>query len=166
MTLYVQAIAVTGFTGVMTAAACEDFRRLVIPNLLPVALCGLWVVFFAAAPTLSGGLAALGCAAAVFVVGALLFACGWLGGGDVKLLSAAALWAGPAGLVPLLMFTAVIGGALGLLWLTPAGRQLIVWTRNLLSSPVSTEGGLAAPIPYGVSIAVAALIVILPPYLG
>jgi len=166
MAPYVQAIAVTGFTGVMTAAAFEDFRRLVIPNLLPVALCVLWLIYFAAAPSLYGGLAAIGCAAAVFFVGALLFARGWLGGGDVKLLSAATLWAGPAGLGPLLMFTAVIGGALALLWLTPTGRHLIVWTRNLLSSPVSTEGGLAAPIPYGVSIAAAGLIVILPPYLG
>src|SRR5260370_41483230 len=52
MTPYVQAIALTGFTGVMTAAAFEDFRRLVIPNLLPIALCVLWPGYFAAAPTL------------------------------------------------------------------------------------------------------------------
>ena len=58
----------------------------------------LWPLYFAAAPSLAAALAAIGCALAVFIVGALLFARGYLGGGDVKLLTAATLWAGPAGI--------------------------------------------------------------------
>src|SRR5260370_1363049 len=75
-----------GVPGVMAVAACEDLRRLVIPNRLTLALCVLWPFYIAVAPNLSlaaGGLAA-GCAAAVFVAGALLFARGLIGGGDVK----------------------------------------------------------------------------------
>src|SRR5437763_10384920 len=83
MTPLVEALAITGFAGVMTVAAFEDFRRMVIPNLLPIVLCVLWPLYFAAAPSLYGALAAIGCAAAVFFAGAILFARGWLGGGDV-----------------------------------------------------------------------------------
>ena len=124
MTPYVQTLALTGFTGVMTVAAFEDFRRLVIPNLLPIVLCALWPFYFAAAPSLYGALAAIGCAAAVFLVGAVLFARGWLGGGDVKLLAAATLWVGPAGTPSLLMLTGVLGGALALFLLLPVGSQM------------------------------------------
>ena len=167
MTPYVQTLALTGFTGVMTVAAFEDFRRLVIPNLLPIVLCVLWPFYFAAAPSLYGALAAIGCAAAVFLVGAVLFARGWLGGGDVKLLAAATLWVGPAGTPSLLLLTSVLGGALALFLLLPLGGQIAVAARGMLGQPpISAERGLAMPIPYGVAIAGAALIVILTPHFG
>ena len=89
-------VPVAGFTGLMAVTAFEDLRRLVIPNRLILALCVLWPFYLAIAPKLSlasGGLAA-GCAAAVFVVGALLFARGLIGGGDVKLLNHACNGAG------------------------------------------------------------------------
>lgn len=167
MTLHAQALALAAFSAVMAAAAIEDFRRLVIPNLLPILLCALWPVYFAAAPTLYGALAALGCAAAVFLGGAVLFARGWLGGGDVKLLSAATLWAGPAGTPSLLILTGVLGGALALFLLMPLGRQTLAAARRLLGQPpAQAERALAMPVPYGVAIAGAALIVTLPPHLG
>ena len=167
MTPYVQAIALTGFTGVMTAAAFEDFRRLVIPNLLPIALCLLWPVYFAAAPTLYGGLAAIGCAAAVFFAGAILFAGGWLGGGDVKLLAAVTLWAGPAGTPTLLVTTSVLGGVMALFLLMPFGSQLAASARLMLGQiPLDHQIGSGVPVPYGIAIAGAALIVILPPLFG
>jgi len=162
---YPQAIAVTAFGVVMAAAAIEDFRRLVIPNLLPILLCALWPFYFAAAPSVYGALAAIGCALAVFIVGAVLFARGYLGGGDVKLLSAATLWAGPAGTPELLMLTGVLGGALALFLLMPFGMHLAAAARGMLGQPpIATERGLAMPVPYGVAIASAALIVTLHPY--
>ena len=124
----------------MAAAAFEDFRRLIIPNLLPIMLCALWPLYFAAAPSLYGALAAIGCAAAVFVVGAVLFARGYLGGGDVKLLSAATLWAGPAGTLQLLMLTGVLGGLLALFLLMPFGMQIAVAARNMLGQPAGDTG--------------------------
>ena len=69
MTIHAQAIVVTAFGVVMVAAAVEDFRRLIIPNVLPIILCVLWPVYFAAAPSLFGALVSIGCAAAVFLVG-------------------------------------------------------------------------------------------------
>jgi prepilin peptidase CpaA len=163
-----EAIVLTAFTVVMAAAAFEDFRRLVIPNVLPVVLCLLWPFHFAAAPSLYGALAAIGCAAAVFLGGAVLFARGYLGGGDVKLLSAATLWAGPAGTPSLLLLTAVLGGALALFLLMPFGRQLMTMARLVLrqSPPAEPDRALAIPVPYGVAIAGAALIVTVAPHLG
>src|SRR4051794_40093488 len=67
MILHPQAIVLTAFEVVMAAAAFEDFRRLVIPNLLPIILVALWPIYFAASPSIYGALAAIGCAAAVFL---------------------------------------------------------------------------------------------------
>jgi prepilin peptidase CpaA len=169
MTLHPQAIALTAFGVVMAAAAFEDFRRMVIPNLLPILLVAVWPLYFAAtAPSLYGALAAIGCAIAVFLVGAVLFAfnSGFLGGGDIKLLSAATLWAGPAGTPELLMLTAVLGGALALLMLIPGSAELATAARVRLGQSVDAGHGLKMKIPYGLAIIGAALIVILHPYFG
>lgn len=168
MTLSPQMVAVTLFAAVMAIAAFEDFRRLVIPNLLPIVLCIGWPFYFAAAPSLTGALEAIGCALAVFLVGAVLFVRGYLGGGDVKLLSAATLWAGPAGTPTLLMLTTVLGGMLALLLLIPGGRQVATAARLMLGQmPAPPPArGLALPVPYGVAIAVAGVIVVLSPYIG
>jgi prepilin peptidase CpaA len=166
MSLHPQAIVVTAFGVVMAAAAVEDFRRLIIPNMLPIMLVGLWPVYFAAvAPSLYGALAAIGCAVAVFIGGAILFSRGYLGGGDVKLLSAATLWAGAEKTPELLLLTGVLGGALALFLLMPFGMQIATAARGLLGQPpLAPERGLAMPVPYGVAIAGAALIVTLHPY--
>jgi prepilin peptidase CpaA len=162
-----QVIVLTAFGVVMAAAAFEDFRRLVIPNLLPILLVALWPVYFAASPSFYGALAAIGCAAVVFLVGAVLFARGWLGGGDVKLLAAATLWAGPAGTPTLLMLTGALGGVLALFLLMPFGTQIAAGARAMLGQPpLQAARGFATPVPYGIAIAGAALIVTLSPHFG
>jgi prepilin peptidase CpaA len=170
MTLHPQAIALTAFGVVMAAAAFEDFRRMVIPNLLPILLVAVWPLYFAAAaaPSLYGALAAIGCAMAVFFVGAVLFAfnSGFLGGGDIKLLSAATLWAGPAGTPELLMLTAVLGGALALLMLIPGSAEIATAARVRLGQSVDAGHGLKMKIPYGLAIIGAAFIVTLHPHFG
>lgn len=168
MTFDLQVLAVVIFAAAMAIAAFEDFRRLVIPNLLPIALCLTWPLYFAThGPTLAGGVGAVGCALAAFFAGAVLFARGWLGGGDVKLLAAATLWAGPSGTPALLMLTGVLGGVLALFLLLPFGSQLATAGRIMLgqTSP-TTERGFGMPVPYGIAIAGAGLIVVLSPYLG
>ena len=102
----------------------------------------------------------------MFLVGAVLFAA-LARGGDVKLLTAATLWAGPARTPALLMLTGVLGGALALFFLMPFGSQITMAVRALLGQPsVSTERGMATPVPYGIAIAGAALIVVLSPHFG
>jgi prepilin peptidase CpaA len=154
-------LSVAAFTGLMAAAAVEDFRRLVIPNTIVAGLCVLWPLHLAATPsfTLAGSLGAGGCAVAVFLVGALLFSRGLIGGGDVKLLAVATLWAGPASTPALLIATAVIGGLLALFVLCSARLHVAIsWARSAAANSL--------PVPYGAAIAAAGVIVTLPPNLS
>jgi prepilin peptidase CpaA len=165
MAMQLQSVALLCFAALMLMAAFEDLRRLIIPNTLTLSLCVLWPFYLAATPSLFSVLGSLGCAVAVFIVGALLFSRGYLGGGDVKLLAAAALWAGPTGTPPLLVLTGVIGGMLALLLLFPPSAHLAVLARAKLGpGDASQRSGLATPLPYGVAIAAAALIVVFFPH--
>lgn len=155
-------LVLLAFVGLMAAAAFEDFRRFIIPNPLTIGLLLLWPMYFAAAPSLRVGLEAIACGAAVFAVGAILFSRGYVGGGDVKLLSAAALWAGPAGIANLMLLTGLLGGALALLLLVPASARIIETGRVALGQSVR-EGEAQRYVPYGVPIAIAAVTVILSP---
>lgn len=168
MTLH--SLALSLFAAIMAVAAFEDFRRLTIPNLLPIVLCAAWPAQVAAAtPGLDGAfgyaLGAMGCALAVFLGGAALFARGWLGGGDVKLLSAATLWAGAPHTPALLLATAIVGGVLALALMNPLGSRLMLAVRCLLNAPGDLGGipdtpAASVPVPYGVAIAGAGLIVV------
>jgi prepilin peptidase CpaA len=84
----------------------------------------------------------LGVALGTFAVLAALFAMGAMGGGDVKLLAALALWIEPLPYLNLLMMMALLGGVLTVLFCAwhVARRQ-----RDKLA------------IPYGVAIAMAGL---------
>jgi prepilin peptidase CpaA len=164
-------VALIGFATLMAAAAVEDLRRLVIPNRLILGLCMLWPLQFgtAAFATSAAALEAVAGAAAVFLAGAVLFSRGLIGGGDIKLLSAAALWAGGRTVLPLLVLTSLFGGLLSLLFLTPLGVRITASRRFALDPAViGSSGGLTAaavPVPYGVAIAAAALTVTFVPHL-
>lgn len=170
-----QNLALNFFTAVMVVAAFEDFRRLTIPNLLPLLLCAAWPLYVAATATqggvLDGALAAVGCALAVFLAGAVLFARGWLGGGDVKLLSAATLWAGAPQTLGLLVLTGILGGVLTLVLLSPLGGRIATAARSRSgflngSGEFSETPTSAVAVPYGVAIAAAGLIVVVSPHIG
>jgi prepilin peptidase CpaA len=166
MTFALHLVPLAGFAGLVAMAAFEDFRRLIIPNVVPAGLCVLWPLHLVTAPGLSlaAGAAAAGCAVAVLVAGAVLFSRGLLGGGDVKLLAAAALWAGPAGTPTLLVLTGLLGGLLCVFVLTPLGQ---IATAASGQAVLDRAGGGAddkrpAVVPYGVAIAAAALITTIP----
>ena len=141
----------------LVAAAWQDLRTLHIVNGLSIAIAALFCVWALAG--LSAGVysvtnlaLAVGCAVALFLLGAAAFAVGLLGGGDVKLLASVGLFAGPALVVDLLLVMAVSGGVLGAAVL--AGVPL---------GPVSGQGGatlrgrLRARMPYGPAISAGGL---------
>jgi len=105
---------------------------------------------------LAGIAAGLAVGVGVFALAAGMFALGWLGGGDAKLMAAAALWVGLRGLAPFAVYTAISGGVLAMAlvalrshWLRPIAVAGPAWARRL-----ATPGEAA---PYGVAIAVGAL---------
>jgi prepilin peptidase CpaA len=92
----------------------------------------------------------LGVALGTFAVLAGLFALRVMGGGDVKLLSALALWIAPMLFLKLLIVMALLGGVLTLVF---GARHVIRRQREKLA------------IPYGVAIALAGLWVLGTSYL-
>ena len=91
---------------------------------------------------------------------------GWLGGGDVKLLSATTLWAGAPQTFGLLAATGVLGGVVALILLSPFGRYASA-ARSLLGHPMAAENPAAPPpVPYGIAIAGAGVIVVVSPHIG
>lgn len=138
----------------VVGAALQDAWRLRISNLFPV----LIIVCFADWVALVGPETALWENLVAFLlclsVGLFLFSRNWLGGGDVKLLAALALWFDLDGFGRLMLFTMMGGGVVAL---------LLIFFRRLL--PVPAGNGFAAmrkrgPIPYGLAIAAGALLVI------
>ncbi len=59
----------------------------------------------------------------MFALGLLAFSRGWLGGGDVKLMTAIAAWTGLAGLPLMFLATSISGGALALVY--AVGRRAL-----------------------------------------
>jgi prepilin peptidase CpaA len=144
------------FPATMAFAGAMDLLTMTIPNRISVALAAVFAfAAYRAGLPLDVVAAHLGAAALVLGVGIAFFACGWLGGGDAKLMSVAALWIG-FGDVLLAYFAmmAALGGALALAVL--AYRRLPVtalpgpdWALNLHKHGTG--------IPYGLAIAGAAL---------
>ena len=96
-------------------AVVSDVSRLVIPNWLPAALIVLFFLFVLFCGTTIPIGYHVFVAAAVFAGGFGMFVMNWMAGGDVKLLAAVALWAGPAHILRLLLITSIAGAALALL---------------------------------------------------
>jgi Flp pilus assembly protein protease CpaA len=117
-------ICFAGFLTLLGLAAITDIRERRIPNKLTGALAALYPVYVLVSPTPVAWLAALGLAAAVFVVGLGLFARELIGGGDVKLLAALSLWAGPEQFVWFMLVTTLAGGALSLISSSPRAGVL------------------------------------------
>jgi prepilin peptidase CpaA len=134
-----------------------DVLTMRIANAISITLAG---TFFIVAP-LAGMpfgqlLIHLGVGLAILVAGMLLFQFRLVGGGDAKLLSAAALWIGYEQLLPFIVYVTVFGGALAVALLAyrsfPASAlPLPDWATRLHQK---NEG-----MPYGVAIAAGALIV-------
>lgn len=129
-------------------AALEDLWRLEIEDWLSggVALGALLAV--AIAGPIAGLWQNLLLFALVLGIGTLLFARGWMGGGDVKLIAACALWFDLAQGGKMLVAVAIVGG---LESLTIMLLRLLPWTEKLRRRILwlqKREG-----LPYGVAIA-------------
>ena len=123
----------------MVFAALSDLRDYRIPNtaVLGIVLCAL------AYSALPGGHAALAWKEALLLFGGavLCYAAGVIGGGDVKLLGACALWC-PGQISSFLLAMACLGGVLAV--------GMLVYSRIRKRPP--------PPIPYGAAISAAALV--------
>ena len=130
----------------LLVAAATDLKARIIPNRLNLAIAlaaPLWWWASKASGTdmllhaaLAGGMLAL--------FGAL-FALGMMGGGDVKLIAALALWLPPQALLTMLVWMAIAGGILTL---------IVLAVHALRRAPGRPE------VPYGVAIVAATFLVL------
>jgi prepilin peptidase CpaA len=144
------------FPVAMAFAAANDLFTMRIPNTISLALIGAFcAAALATGMSLSMFGAHLGVGALTLVFTFTLFSFNLFGGGDAKLLAAAALWMGPDHVLHLIVYMTLFGGALSLLILgyrryVPAHE----WSLPGWAARLHVKGG---GIPYGIAIAAAGL---------
>ena len=157
MTLGWQSLLSAIFPALVIVAALKDATSFTIPNWISLALVAAFApVALACGVALSTIGLAFGVGAVALLAGMAMFAFGWIGGGDAKLLAASALWLGWPAVLPFIVITALCGGALALallglrsMWLRPLTVRGPAWVERL-----ATPGAAA---PYGVAICAGAL---------
>ena len=144
------------FPALVIVGALSDVTTMKIPNWISLALLA---AFFPAA--LIAGLPFstvamnVGVGVGALVIGMVMFALRWIGGGDAKMMAAAALWLGLDGGTQFLLWTGIAGGlfAVALLQARNYGQAYVgrapAWVGRLLEPK--------GDIPYGVAICAGAL---------
>ena len=132
---------------ILVIAAVVDVRTFTISNRLNLCVAVLAPVYWwsVSLPLWPDAAVQLGAAAIVFVVLAGAFYLGMMGGGDVKLASALALWFSPPEILKFLVVMSIAGGVL----------TLVILVAHRLRSKQGRP-----QIPYGVAIAFGALVIL------
>lgn len=143
------------FVALLTVAAMSDAWRLTIPNALSMALVGLFAVAIFLHPIAIDWPLHLAAMGITFAVALVLYRFGVMGGGDLKLLTAVALWIGLYDLPQLAIAIALAGGvfALALIVLRRLLMGVLVAQGNLTSLALPRLLLPGEQIPYGVAIA-------------
>jgi prepilin peptidase CpaA len=128
----------------LVAAAVCDIKKREIPHTIVIAVALFAIPFwFVSELALWPDVAIqVGVAALIFAIFAAMFTFGWMGGGDVKLLGALALWLPWQAVIMLLVIMSLAGAAVTF--------GTVIWSR--LRDPNATP-----EIPYGVAISFAGL---------
>jgi len=152
----------------LVAAALHDVAARTIPNWVSLALAALGVML----RSLHGWhelLTALLLGLVVFAIATFCWRRGWMGGGDVKLLGAAAVFVPPVHVGDMLLAVTLTGGVVGLIYLlgrwllSKSVRPATARPRNLFARILRIErrrlrrGG---PLPYASAIAAGTLFIV------
>jgi prepilin peptidase CpaA len=146
------------FPALMAFAAASDLLTMTISNRVSLVMAaGFLILALASGMGFAEIVSHIGAGATVLVIAFGCFAMGWVGGGDAKVASTAALWFGFAHLMNYLLYASVFGGALTLLllqfrqWPLPYALTGQAW---LLRLHAKNSG-----IPYGIALAIGALMI-------
>jgi prepilin peptidase CpaA len=162
--MIVEILLVTVLPALLIAAAVWDLTSFTIPNLLNLALLALFVVLIAVVSIDGGGLgwqrAGMHLLSGLvgLVAGMLLFARGWIGGGDAKLFAVTALWLGWNVLFEYTLLASLLGGGLTLALLSL--RRVVLPPFLMRQDWLMRLAEKDAGIPYGVALSAAALLVL------
>jgi len=162
--------------------AAIDIRSRRLPNWLTAAVAALFIPYAIIASHPVDWFGVFTVVGITFVIGFTLFAFNLMGGGDVKLISGLALWAGPDFIALFILTTGLAGGLMSLgilLFRHLVNHPLIGGSWQYLTLLMADRLGLALPagqmggdesksesdpsagsLPYGVAIAAGGLTVI------
>ena len=136
-----------------------DITRYIIPNWL----VGLMLVAYPIAVVMSHNninwVMALAGMVLMLFAGYGIFIMKWMGAGDIKLLTACALWVGWNNLMEFIIYVAFIGGVFSIIVLA-ARKALPFLPRKPDAAPLPRILHDKAPIPYGVAIAFGLLLML------
>ena len=143
----------------LVVAAYGDVTTLLIPNLLVAAVAILGIIRLIMIGNIKIALYTVGISFLVFIAGTVIFALGLVGGGDVKLITAAALLIGYRDLIAFLLLLLICGAIqyviaistvipLGLAIAIAGSIMLLIWPilvaeRTGRSSPTAVGVGAA-----------------------
>lgn len=179
--LTIARLLLVGAAAVLLAiGAIIDVRKFIIPNWVNAGLLGLGLVYGVCTSFSSEPFAwvpHIAMLALFFAIGTLIFSFGIMGGGDVKLLAVVAFWSGIEHAPGFLVYTAIAGGLLSVIYLTKAwwrvrreagssgghikevAAQAVLAHTGLLTdgkayvAHVRKSSLMQEPVPYGVAIA-------------
>jgi prepilin peptidase CpaA len=138
------------------AAAAIDVKKRRIPNALTGTFAFIGIALHVPLglhPTLLAVAAML----VAFIAGSFAFSAGWLGGGDIKLISACCALVGFPGSLGLVLEILVAGAFLSLVTATLHGRLLALVRSTIVVMYHGTPEEPVDSLPYGVAIAAGSL---------
>lgn len=153
-------ITLATFTALLAAAAAYDVWKYRIPNFI----CGIFVLLFAATaitnPSQTDWWSHIGSGIAVLTGGLILYYFKWLGAGDVKFMSAIALFAGFGHLPMILAYILISGGVLafGLIILRRVIESLLLLRPSGENVSIPKLFIPGEDVPYGAAIALGAVV--------
>ena len=158
-------LVLLAFVGLLLWAAISDVCSLTIPNRIVLAIGALYPAWVMVAWPTVDPVWGIVTGAAVLSLGFVTFVFNWFGGGDVKLLAAVALWAGPGAIIDIVLVMAIVGGAMALAsWANLTLKRCAVTMRKSLVNDVVSPG--LQPIPYGAAIAGGGIYLVMQLYPG
>lgn len=157
------------FTLLLATGCVTDLRERRIPNVLVVLILAGGVLFAASSGPIGSSLVrSLAGVAAGFGIWIVFYIVGVMGAGDVKFFAAAGAWLGPGATWRAALIAALAGGVLAIVFLLRERRLGDTLRRLAMAASSRTlgviEGGAGPdtggrrPLPYGVALAVGALL--------
>lgn len=161
------------FLGICFLAALHDFLYFKIPNYLVAVLIALFVIKVLLLQGISGLYFPLLVFAGFLTAGFILFSFKLFGAGDAKLLAATAMWAAELNLLAFIVFTALAGGLLSILYLwlgrtfeltrvhavSLFSKGLVAKSKGQKTEVAESLGVPKRAVPYAVAILIGAVMV-------